>query len=485
MPFVGLFIALSSLMGQSSTIINDSVMMIGPDVDSLTEQERYFNPTYLVVVPGKEYLRDQLIRASVCDCDTTIPNRRIGVFSVSKDKQVSFSQGNLQYLPAANLWKFADTQYEYLGNSNKYLRPTYRNWVDLFDWSGVAGVSFLDWGLNEICGDATQTWRTLTTDEWKYLLHDRKDATKLLLPATLGNTLGLVVLPDNWICPEGLELVTLSQMNAPWDASQRVYQYSSNIYLSNELSPVLWQRMEDAGAVFLPASGYINKDGVLNACGTVGRYWSATPNQNAKGYYMSFGLAPTSATNTIRTQSAVNADNGHTVRLVHDTIVPPPTPCQTITVGGVSFNMMCVEGGTFMMGEGRTDAHQVTLSDYYIGETEVTQALWNAVMGTVPTGLANYGDTYPIANISLADCRLFVERLSELTGRHFRIPTEAEWEYAARGGKHSKGFTYAGSDDIEEVAWYEGNKTEHKPKPVECFKPNELGIYDMTKPEKG
>ena len=462
LPFVGLFIALSSLMGQSSTIINDSVMMIGPDVDSLTEQERYFNPTYLVVVPGKEYLRDQLIRASVCDCDTTIPNRRIGVFSVSKDKQVSFSQGNLQYLPAANLWKFADTQYEYLGNSNKYLRPTYRNWVDLFDWSGVAGVSFLDWGLNEICGDATHTWRTLTTDEWKYLLHDRKDATKLLLPATLGNTLGLVVLPDNWICPEGLELVTLSQMNATWDASQRVYQYSSNIYLSNEFSPVIWQRLENAGAVFLPASGYINKDGVLNACGTVGRYWSATPNQNAKGYYMSFGLAPTSATNTIRTQSAVNADNGHTVRLVHDTIVPPPAPCETITVNGVSFNMMCVEGDKY---------------DYLIGQTEVTRALWKAVMGKIPSG--STATDVPVDNVTWDDCQEFINQLNSLTGLHFRFPTKEEWLYAAKGGPYNKDFLYSGSDNIDEVGWYDGN-TSGGVQPVAQLKPNALGIYDMT-----
>ena len=455
-------------------------MMIGPDVDSLTEQERYFNPTYLVVAPGKEYLRDQLIRASVCDCDTTIPNRRIGIFSVAKNKQVSFSQGNLQYLPAANLWKFANTQYEYLGNSNKYLSPTYRNWVDLFGWSGEAGISFLDWGVNEICGDATHTWRTLSTDEWKYLLHDRKYAADLLVPAVINNTLGLVVLPDEWTCPAGVQLVSISQTSATWDESRTCYDYSENIYLSNLLSVDIWQRLENAGAVFLPASGYINKDGQLNAYGTVGRYWSATPHSHAKGYYMSFGLSPTSTTNTIRTQSAVNADKGHTVRLVHDTIVPPPAPCETITVNGVNFNMMCVEGGTFMMGEGRSDAHQVTLSDYYIGETEVTQAQWKAIMGNVPTGLANYGDTYPVANISLADCRLFVERLSELTGRYFRIPTEAEWEYAARGGKHCKGFAYAGSDDINEVAWYVGNKTEHKPKPVKCFKPNELGIYDMS-----
>ena len=154
-------------------IVNDSSMFIGSHVDSLTEQERYFNPIYLVVQKGKEYLKKQLIQASVCDCDTTIPNRAIGIFSVGENKNVTFSQGNLQYFPAANLWKFADTQYETLGNSNKYISPTYRNWVDLFGWSadnttapfGINNSSdntdysgaFVDWGTNWICGDKPGT----------------------------------------------------------------------------------------------------------------------------------------------------------------------------------------------------------------------------------------------------------------------------------------------------------------------------------------
>lgn len=116
-------------------IVNDSTMFISSDVDSLTEKERYFNPVYLVIQSGKEHLSEQLIRASICDCDTNLPNRRIGIFSVALNRKVSFSQGNLQYLPMANVWKFADTQYEYLGASNKYLSSTYRNWVDLLDWN--------------------------------------------------------------------------------------------------------------------------------------------------------------------------------------------------------------------------------------------------------------------------------------------------------------------------------------------------------------
>ena len=184
-----LSLALSALIGQVVVpkpgalnqipiLVNDSLMFIGADVDSLTEEQRYFNPLYLIVHKGKEHLKKQLVVASVCDCDPTIPSKHIGIFSVSKDKYVSFSQGNLQYFPAANLWKFANTQYEYLGNSNKYLSSTYRNWIDLFGWSGnnitaSFGIStstktneytgeFIDWGNNQICGDEPNTWRTLS-----------------------------------------------------------------------------------------------------------------------------------------------------------------------------------------------------------------------------------------------------------------------------------------------------------------------------------
>jgi formylglycine-generating enzyme required for sulfatase activity len=147
--------------------------------------------------------------------------------------------------------------------------------------------------------------------------------------------------------------------------------------------------------------------------------------------------------------------------------------------------MMYVEGGTFMMGSDAPDAekdekpvHEVTLSDYYIGQTEVTQKLWKLVMGNNNNPSANQGDELPVTNISRADCQTFVEKLSELTGLRFRLPTEAEWEYAARGGQNSKGYVYAGSNDINEVAWYPSNC--QKPQAVGQKKPNELGIYDMS-----
>ncbi|MBQ6079166.1 MAG: SUMF1/EgtB/PvdO family nonheme iron enzyme [Muribaculaceae bacterium] len=161
---------------------------------------------------------------------------------------------------------------------------------------------------------------------------------------------------------------------------------------------------------------------------------------------------------------------------------------QTFVVGDVSFTMVAVEGGTFTMGatpEQGTDAydrekpaHEVTLSDFSIGETEVTQALWVAVMGDNPS--YSTGDlNLPVERVTWYDCQDFIAKLNEMTGQTFRLPTEAEWEYAARGGNKSRGYKYAGGDDIDEVAWYSGNSGEQSHL-VATKVPNELGLYDMS-----
>jgi len=129
--------------------------------------------------------------------------------------------------------------------------------------------------------------------------------------------------------------------------------------------------------------------------------------------------------------------------------------------------------------------HQVTLSSYYIGETEVTQALWEAVMGSNPSEFKNAN--HPVETISWDDCKTFVSKLNSITGKNFRLPTEAEWEYAARGGNKSKGYKYSGSNTIGDVAWYWDNIPSHTEgdtgygtQPVATKQANELGIYDMS-----
>ncbi|WP_254047796.1 formylglycine-generating enzyme family protein [Prevotella sp. P5-92] len=159
---------------------------------------------------------------------------------------------------------------------------------------------------------------------------------------------------------------------------------------------------------------------------------------------------------------------------------------EKITANGVSFNMIKVDGGTFTMGATpemtnpwsyEKPTHKVTLSSYYIGETEVTQELWNAVVGKNPS--CHKGDNLPVEYVSWKKCQEFINKLNELTGKHFRFPTEAEWEFAARGGTKSRHTQYSGSDNINEVAWYDGNSG-RKTHPVKTKQANELGIYDMT-----
>lgn len=175
---------------------------------------------------------------------------------------------------------------------------------------------------------------------------------------------------------------------------------------------------------------------------------------------------------------------------------------EKISVSGVDFMMVYVVGGAFEMGATEIcfmndSVHEVILNDYYISETEVTQALWKAVMHNNPSGCL--GDDLPVENVSWCDAQEFVMKLCQLTGRTFRLPTEAEWEYAARGGNKSQGYRYSGSNDINAVAWYwqnsgdkfiEGDDSEWDLEKIKknksCThrvngkKPNELGLFDMS-----
>ena len=146
---------------------------------------------------------------------------------------------------------------------------------------------------------------------------------------------------------------------------------------------------------------------------------------------------------------------------------------------GVSIEMIRVKSGSFDMGNVFNEPiHRVTLTnDYYLGKYEVTQALWKTVMGNNPSFFKE--DNNPVEQVSWDDCQIFIEKLNALTGFHFRLPTEAEWEYAESGGRKSRGYRYSGSNTLGDVAWHNGNSGS-KTHTVGTKQPNELGIYDMT-----
>ena len=152
----------------------------------------------------------------------------------------------------------------------------------------------------------------------------------------------------------------------------------------------------------------------------------------------------------------------------------------TETVAGVSFKMVAIPGGTFFMGSNDGDGderpvHSVSLSSYYMGETEVTQALWQVVMGTNPSYHKNC-DQCPVEKVSWNDVQEFIKKLNQKTGKRYRLPTEAEWEYAAKGGQS---YTYSGSNDVKDVAWFVGNSNSAT-HPVKQKGRNGYGLYDMS-----
>ena len=213
-------------------------------------------------------------------------------FSVSADKQVTFSQGNLQYHPANDEWRFAANQTDYIGDANSNISSTYNGWLDLFGWSTSAtnfGVStstdwdndylgsFVDWGTNKIGNDAPNTWRTLTYDEWNYLLNTRTNASDLRGVAQVNGVNGFILLPDNWTCPSGVSFKSgfHSEMGVDYYADYQTFTAEQ------------WSKLESAGAVFLPAAGcrdgsnvyFVQDDGI---------YWSATEHSSLSAYYFCF-----------------------------------------------------------------------------------------------------------------------------------------------------------------------------------------------------
>ena len=261
--------------------------------------------------------------------EPTNPSAGIGVFSVSADKQVSFSKGNLQYTQSTDTWSFASAQWEMIGTDNVTggdvtSDPTSGDYkegtaladkVDLFGWSTSStnfGVStstdwvndylgsFVDWGTNKIGNDAPNAWHTLSYDEWEYLLNNRPNASSLKGVAQVNGVNGLILLPDSWTCPAGVTLK--SGFHSEWGVE---YYAAYQTFTAAE-----WSKIEAAGAVFLPAAGYRFGSNVYYVQG-YGYYWSATENNSYDANYLYFTSDGADVDDSRR-------DLGRSVRLVKD-----------------------------------------------------------------------------------------------------------------------------------------------------------------------
>ena len=304
------------------------------NVDSLTYDESAGMDTLLLPRVLMKEVHDtvyvtQVVHDTVyveTDCGEDTPSAGIGVFSVSADKQVTFSPGNLQYTRSTNTWSFASSQYEMIGTDNVTggsvtSDPTYGDSkegtalaakIDLFGWSGSTGSakfgvstsqdyadysgSFVDWGENKIGSDAPNTWRTLPFEEWDYLLNTRANASSLKGVAQVNGVNGLILLPDNWTCPAGVTF-----------KSGFHSEYSVQTFTSEQ-----WSKLEAAGAVFLPAAGRrYGSEGVrylqLNGC-----YWYTNEYGSSLAYFLKFSSAGAGM------GGGEFRDRGMSVRLVKD-----------------------------------------------------------------------------------------------------------------------------------------------------------------------
>lgn len=212
-----------------------------------------------------------------------------GVFSVGKSAEVCFSQGNLQYQPLTNTWRFALSQYQIIGQNNANISAIYNGWIDLFGWgtgdnpllistNDTDYKTFTDWGVNKISngGNKAGLWRSLTKDEMLYLFHGRSNAENLFAMGSVNGQNGIIVLPDNWTLPSGLTFVPSILKGSVWnEMNARYVNENSDNFSHNTYTASQWYKMEENGAVFVPAGGFRAGTNVA-LVGTNGYCWTST-----------------------------------------------------------------------------------------------------------------------------------------------------------------------------------------------------------------
>ncbi len=253
-------------------------------ITGLEPNTKYYVKAY--ALRGLEYYYGSEKSFTTSALNTTPEGAAAGLFSVSATQQVYFSQGNLQYQASTNTWRFAEHQWDYVGHDNENISTTYNGWIDLFGWgtgnnptnsstnNGDYGT-FSDWGNNAISngGNTTNTWRTLTSDEWVYVFDTRSTSSGIMYAkATVNGINGVILLPDDW----SSSYYSLSNTNQ-----------SGASFTSNTITSSQWSTLEQHGAVFLPAAGY-RYGTTVGYAGSYGFYWSSSAGNAYHAYYVCF-----------------------------------------------------------------------------------------------------------------------------------------------------------------------------------------------------
>ena len=248
----------------------------------------------------------------------------LGPFTVDQNQQVRFSKGNLRYNPASGIWEFAENQYDFVGKGNAYISPNYDGWIDLFGWgtgdnptlSTIENsdyATFTNWGNNPISngGDKAYQWRTLMQSEWDYLLCVRANAKERFGFGTVDGVNGLIILPDNWTLPTGLNFTPSTKQGLNYHENY-YYNANENNFSHNAFTAKQWaDQMQPAGAVFLPAAGH--REGTeVSLVGSDGHYWLSTPKK--EGY----ASAGEFNSNALTLDYSYFVYRGRSVRLVQD-----------------------------------------------------------------------------------------------------------------------------------------------------------------------
>ena len=278
---------------------------------------------------GSAYLFPQSSHYRYCGLSVRLVQPQVevnalpGKFSVAEEKKIQFSQGNLQYQAGTSTWRFAENQYDIIGDANKNISASYSDWIDLFGWGTGTNPTnastdymqyddYAEWGANKISngGNIANAWYTLTGDEWKYLFFTRPNAATLFGLGAVNGQNGVILLPDNWTLPAGAAFTPSTENGMELDGTNMYKNSSGSNYTDNTYTATEWEVMQAAGAVFLPAAGARSGNTVVNE-GSGGYYWTPTSpgTLNANAVFL---LA------NVLDVSSIDRSYGCSVRLVRD-----------------------------------------------------------------------------------------------------------------------------------------------------------------------